>query len=149
MIIVPMTAFVALLLGLVHHYRVEGGDAMSPNLETGTKHETGVIYVDFSATILTTVASWSSTVAPLLLTFAVSLSSFPAARKLLDASQAPEGPELPTPFQFSLMLAMLEKPGASTLGKLLKYKFSWKSRNSQGPAMGFLFRVLCFGLFFR
>ncbi|KAI3317140.1 hypothetical protein HD806DRAFT_551106 [Xylariaceae sp. AK1471] len=91
MITVPMTAFVALLLGFVYHYRVNGGDAMSPNLGTGTRGEAGAIYVNFSATTLTTVASWSSTVAPLLLTFVISLSSFPAARKLLDATQSPEG----------------------------------------------------------
>ncbi|KAJ8132775.1 hypothetical protein O1611_g854 [Lasiodiplodia mahajangana] len=146
-IILPLTAFVALLLGLVHHYRVEGGDAMSPNLGPGTKDQAGVIYVDFSATILTTVASWSSTAAPLLLTFVISLSSFPAARKLLEASRSPGGSELPTPFQFSLMLATLEKPGPSTLWELLKYRFSWKSRGSQGPAMGFLTAVLYISLF--
>ncbi|KAI0102963.1 hypothetical protein GGR51DRAFT_573780 [Nemania sp. FL0031] len=145
-ITLPLAAFAALLLGLVYHYRVEGGDALSPNLGSGTKDEAGAIYVNFSATILTTVASWSSTAAPLLLTFVISLSSFPAARKLLQASRSSGGSELPTPFQFSLMLATLEKPGASTLWGLLKYRFSWKSRNSQGPAMGFLSIVLCFGL---
>ncbi|KAI1177348.1 hypothetical protein F4777DRAFT_587352 [Nemania sp. FL0916] len=91
LITVPTIAFVALLSGLVYHYRIEGGDATSPNLESGTKGEAGVIYLNFSATTLTTVASWSSTAAPLLITFAISLSSFPAARKLLDAAQTPKG----------------------------------------------------------
>jgi hypothetical protein len=149
MITIPMGTFVALLLGLVYHYRVGEDDVMSPNLGTGTQSEVGAVYVDLSATIITTVASWSSTVAPLLLTFAISLSSFPVARKLLDASQFPDGSRLPTPFQFSLMLATLEKPTASTLGRLLQYRFSWKQRHSQGPAMGFLSGVLCLGLFLR
>ncbi|KAJ5949991.1 hypothetical protein N7454_001575 [Penicillium verhagenii] len=64
----PMLIFSGLLLGLVFHYRVTQNDFTSSDLTFDSdQNDSSVYFVRISATTLTTVASWSSTVAPILL----------------------------------------------------------------------------------
>jgi hypothetical protein len=105
---VPMLIFSALLLGLIYHFRIVHNSFVSSNLRLNTTHdESNVIYVRLSATTLTTIASWSSTVAPILVGCAVTLISYPVARGILLAGQDNKPKDLPTPYQLSLMLRML------------------------------------------
>lgn len=60
-----------------------------------------VFYVSINATKLVFISSWSSSVAPTLLGFVMSLWSFPIARRMgkLSVSERPGvGGALPTPF---------------------------------------------------
>lgn len=128
---IPMTLFSAVLLGLIFHYRIAGTDSSKASfLVDGASLDTDAIYVDLSATALTTVASWCSTVSPLLLTFALTLASYPAARSLFLGSQNAQDQRLPTPYQFALMLRITSNPSIASLWDWLVYSFAWSSRRS-------------------
>src|SRR5262245_27337496 len=84
--VIPMIAFSGSLLGLVYYYRVVHNNFVSENLRfPGGEDEPDVIYVRLSATTLTAVASWSSTMGLIVAGFAVTLISYPVARTLLNA----------------------------------------------------------------
>ncbi|KAJ6439233.1 spectrin repeat domain-containing protein [Purpureocillium lavendulum] len=84
---VPLAAFSVVLLGLVFGYRVIPNGPISPSLEFETPENDGsAIYVDLSATTLTNLASWSSTAAPLVLSYILTLVSFPVAKKMMQES---------------------------------------------------------------
>ncbi|CZS99954.1 uncharacterized protein RCO7_01693 [Rhynchosporium graminicola] len=104
---IPMSLFSALLLGLIFYFKVSSPLSGSPELQLpGAPTHDNVIYVNISATTLTTVASWSSTLAPILVGCAISLISYPVANRILRAGQSGKTGELPTPFQLGLMLKM-------------------------------------------
>ena len=83
-----------------------------------------VIYVDMSATILTTVASWSSTMAPLVLPFLLTLVSFPVARTMMRASQNGDRARQPTPYQLALILKLLSNASLGSLWRCITYLFT-------------------------
>ncbi|KAK5998885.1 hypothetical protein PT974_01269 [Cladobotryum mycophilum] len=89
-----MTALSVLLLAPIYAYRVVQNDVKSNDFQTPTGSvDADFIYVNLSATTLTTVSSWSSTVALLLLSFALGLGSYSVANSMLKASgdSDPEG----------------------------------------------------------
>ncbi|KAF2188654.1 hypothetical protein K469DRAFT_660398 [Zopfia rhizophila CBS 207.26] len=95
---VPMLLFSALLLGLVYHYRITQNPSLSDNLRfEGQVQEAGAVLVRISSTTLITVASWSSTLAPFMVVFALTLASYPVARRILIASRENNTDDLPTP----------------------------------------------------
>ncbi|KAF5655283.1 hypothetical protein F25303_691 [Fusarium sp. NRRL 25303] len=94
---IPLIAFSALLLGLVFHYQVIPKNPNSPTFQSAASADSNVIYVDFPATTLIIVASWSSTMAPLILPFLLTLVSFPVSRTLIQASQSGDRTRQPTP----------------------------------------------------
>ncbi|KAF7507035.1 hypothetical protein GJ744_010963 [Endocarpon pusillum] len=99
---VPMLTFSALLIGLIYDYRIVRNPFPSDNLRfNGGQDDSNAIYVGLSATTLITVASWSSTIAPLLIGFALALVSYPVARVLLKAEQDSRPEQLPTTFQLA------------------------------------------------
>ncbi|KAJ9663076.1 hypothetical protein H2198_001068 [Neophaeococcomyces mojaviensis] len=114
---VPMIVFSALLLGLIFHYRVVQNAFASENLAFSSgQDDSDVFFVKISATTLITIASWSSTVAPILVGFAVTLTSYPIASGMLSASVKQEPAQLPTPYQLSLLLEMLSSGSPSACG---------------------------------
>jgi hypothetical protein len=148
---IPMLAFSALLLGLIYRYRVVRNDFLSENLSFTRGHdESSAIYVSLSATTLTTVASWSSTIAPLLVGFALTLISYPVARTLLKAGHENRLDQLPTPFQLSLMLRMLTNGGPGSLWHWIAYAVGWSDRRqSQPPVLKRMTMILCLGTILR
>ncbi|KID83517.1 hypothetical protein MGU_09187 [Metarhizium guizhouense ARSEF 977] len=73
-----------MLLGLVFRNRVYPSSPLSDiQGATASENDDSVIYVNLSATTLTVLASWSSTIAPLTLTYILSLAAFPAAREMI------------------------------------------------------------------
>lgn len=63
----PFLVFVGILLHLVLDYQVAGNDPALPNLQLpGDEIEYGVYLVNYSATKLTTIASWASNIAAVL-----------------------------------------------------------------------------------
>ncbi|CZT42240.1 uncharacterized protein RSE6_02097 [Rhynchosporium secalis] len=113
---IPMSLFSALLLGLIFYFKVSSPLSGSPELQLpGAPTHDNVIYVNISATTLTTVASWSSTLAPILVGCAISLISYPVANRILRAGQSGKTGELPTPFQLGLMLKMITSGSPQSL----------------------------------
>jgi hypothetical protein len=124
----PMLAFSALLLWLVYYYRVTHGTAASINLRTpDTVDEPGIYYVDLSATVLIFIASWSSSLGPLLAGFVMSLASYPLSRQFWNDVQDQE-PSLPTPFQFALILKFITSSGWGALYGWIRYLARWKEQ---------------------
>ena len=117
----PMIALSGVLLGLVFAYQV------TPNSDSGT------YLVEFSATRLITIASWTSSVAPLLPGFIATLLSFPAARHLQRSSERDRNALLPTPYQLNLYLQLLYG-GVGALWQWVKYMF-WRKREKQVPVV--------------
>lgn len=124
----PMLVLSAILLILIYHYRVQPTTLNGADLalsQPAIASENAYL-VRFSATRLITVASWSSSVAPLLPTFVMTLMSYPAAQGILRASRNGSRGRLPTPYQMNLFISML----GGSIGSLwhwIKYR-TWKNR---------------------
>lgn len=148
---VPMLAFSALLLGLIYHYRIVRNPFPSDNLRFQEgQDDSSAIYVGLSATTLITVASWSSTMAPLLVGFALTLLSCPVASTLLKAGRDSRPEQLTTTFQLSLMLRMLCSGGPGSLWHWITYALGWRGRRqSQPPVLKRMTIMLCVGTLLR
>jgi hypothetical protein len=136
LIMVPMLGLAALLLGLVLANNVEkpANDAptsTSLTLDLRAEFDSSAFYVDFNPTTLVTIASWSSTVAPLLAVCAMMLVAFPLAQSLRDNSQT-SGSNLPTPFQFSMLLDSLSA-GITPLWSVMSY-WCWPHKDGKMPS---------------
>jgi hypothetical protein len=107
----PMVVLSCLLLGLVFNHQVRESDTASGSLPLPDPVDhhpiSGAYLVNYSATKLITVASWTSSVAPLLPTFVMILLSYPAASKIREASLQNRPASLPTAYQLSLYLRNL------------------------------------------
>jgi hypothetical protein len=147
----PIIIFTSILLGLVFHYRVTQNDSISGDLASNSDlSHSNVYFVQLSATTLITVASWSSTIAPILVGFAVTLISYPVARGLLTATEKHESAQLPTPFQLSLIVRMISSGTFPALWNWLTYSVSWRgSREGQGRAIKSLTTILTLGIVLR
>lgn len=124
----PMIILSGLLLGLVFHNLVSQNTSGSSDLQLSQveDNEHKAYLVSFSATRLITVASWTSSVAPQLPVFIMTLLSFPSARRILRRSQQGDTDKLPTPYQLSLFLGLLDG-GLGSLWNCIKYSF-WRRR---------------------
>jgi hypothetical protein len=123
MISAPLTLFSALLIGIVFKYRLPPFQSSSvPYLSSLNPQydQSGVYYVQFSATKLLVLASVSSSVAPLLASFFMNLVSYPIARRILSCSNRKQLAQLPTPSQLGLLIITLSG-GPGPLWQWLKY----------------------------
>ncbi|KAH8750642.1 hypothetical protein BGZ57DRAFT_967313 [Hyaloscypha finlandica] len=125
-IFVPNLILTAVLLGLVFHYQVPQTHSELPGVSDPLAREPSAYLVDFSATKLLTVASWTSTLSSLLPSFAMALVSFPVARKIANASKNKRTDDLPTPYQLSMLLGVLSG-SVGSLWAWFKYR-NWKKR---------------------
>jgi len=134
---VPMLLFAGLILGLVFHYRVTHNNAPFENLQLeGTKDEPGIYYVNLNATFLVFIASWSSSVAPMLASFVLVLAAYPICREYLNQARANRSEELLTPYQLALTLRFMNGGGFGALWSWLKYNLGWKNeRQAQGKVL--------------
>ncbi|KAH8658786.1 hypothetical protein BGZ60DRAFT_127140 [Tricladium varicosporioides] len=126
-IVIPMFAFTAVLLGLIMHYQVPQTHSALPGVSDPLARESSAFLVDFSASRLLTVASWTSTVSALLPSFAMLLYSYPVSRSILNASKDRNVENLPTPYQLSLLLGVLSG-SVGSLWSWLKYR-GWTQRD--------------------
>lgn len=134
---IPMLLFCIALLFLVFHHRVHRHSLPSDSLTLQDPGgEQGYYHVKISSTYLIFVASWSSTLAPLLAACITTLWSFPVAADMMKASTTEIRDRLPTPYQLALTLLMLESGGWISLWQWLKYLWCWReARKSQGRAL--------------
>jgi ABC-type transport system involved in multi-copper enzyme maturation permease subunit len=132
---VPMLIFSALLLGLIYKYRVKDNDFVSSNLRFTTRQSNSdAVYVDLNATLLTTVASWSSTVAPILVGFAITLLTFPVAKGMMNAANLNQPDRLPTPYQLALMIRMNTASAANSIYHWLRYILFFRKGRANQPS---------------
>jgi hypothetical protein len=140
-ITMPMVVLSCLLLGLVFNNQVLESDAAPGSLQLPTDHHpfSGDYLVDYSATKLITVASWTSSIAPLLPAFVMILLSYPVASKIREASLQNRPSSLPTAYQLSLYLKNLNG-SIESLWDWYRHNLHRKGAGSgstiAGPAVG-------------
>lgn len=107
-------------------------------------------FVKLDSTLLIIVASWISTLSPLLSGFAIALATYPVAQKLLHDSDISNHQTLPTPYQLSLALKLIDGATWSGLWNLLLYNESWKKRaHRHATALASLSAVTLATIFLR
>ena len=126
------------LLGIIYAYRViqTESDLLFSEASDGADIDPSAYLVNYSATRLITIASWTSSVAPLLPGFVMTLLSFPAARRFLRTSQTGQEQSLPTPYQLGLYLQILTG-GVGSLWQWIKYR-GWSKRERQASVVTLL-----------
>ncbi|KAI1049488.1 hypothetical protein LB506_004644 [Fusarium annulatum] len=102
----------------------------SPSFQSAVSADSNVIYVDFPPTTLIIVASWSSTMASLILPFLLTLVSFPVSRTLIQASQSGDRTQQPTPRQYALILRIMSNASLSALWSCVTYLFTSKRKSA-------------------
>ncbi|KAL8991077.1 MAG: hypothetical protein Q9169_007953 [Polycauliona sp. 2 TL-2023] len=106
---VPFIAILGVLLYLVFSRRLETNGLQLPELKLPDDDgDSAAYYVDFSATKLTTLVSWASTVAGLAPGFIMTLVSYRVARRLNRYSEKQQIGKLPTNFQLGLLFEAFE-----------------------------------------
>jgi hypothetical protein len=134
-IVIPVVILTAVLLGLITHNQVPQTYSALPGVPDPLAMESSAFLVDFSATGLLTVASWTSTVSTLLPSFAMVLFSYPVARTILNASKEKNTDNLPTPYQLSMLLGVLSG-SIGSLWSWFKYQGWNKRERVNGVAKG-------------
>jgi hypothetical protein len=149
-IIVPMLLFPALLLGIIFHYRINGARPLFENLKGSDEGlDQNAYYVDMSATTIATIASWSSSVALSLVGFAMALWTYSISMSLLSQSNVRLYTQLPTPFQFALLLKLVDG-GIAPLWDAFRYAWGWRKKRSKlSPVVLTTAAILFIGLALR
>jgi hypothetical protein len=149
-IILPMLVFPAVLLGVVFHYRISGSASLFPSLDSPSAElDQNAYYVNMSATTIATIASWSSSVALSLVGFAMALWTFSISSSVLAQTHGEKYTELPTPFQFALLLKLVSG-GMSPLWDVFSYGRGWRKKRSKiSPVVLKTTVVLAIGIILR
>jgi hypothetical protein len=126
-ITIPMLLFAILLLGLVFFYRVTHNSPPYMQLQLQeTTEEPGVYYVKLNSAFLVFIASWSSSLAPILTGFVLTLAAYPICKQYLGQARANLRHELLTPYQLALTLQFMNGGGFGAMWGWLKYHVKWK-----------------------
>lgn len=143
--VLPLLAFSGLLLGLLFWYRVIPHGHNDPRLPDENPQKNGIVFISLSATIFTTVGSWSSTVAPLSLPFILTIASYPASRMMMRASDGKEGRKLPTPYQIALILRVMSNSSLSSVWQCMNYISAKGRRAPMSSALNIMICTLVLG----
>jgi hypothetical protein len=146
---IPLTILTAVLLGLIFANLANTASLNTPGFQTinNSQIQSDAYYIDFSATQLTTIASWCSSVAPLLSGGVMVLFFFHISSIMRRDAESRRTQELPTPLQLSLLIGT---SGASivSLWRWLQYMFR-KRRETSVPVLRLSIGMLAFSLFLR
>jgi hypothetical protein len=157
LIIISMAVLSALLLAIIYRNLIDTSASPHEAFPNATflGDHSDFIWVDYSATRLVTIASWTSTAAPLLAGSVMTILAYPLARSLWENSDKGKVENLPTPYQLTLVIAMATA-SPSSIFRWFQYLF-WrrpkglfggpKKRNSQvgvvkGAVAGLLVTML-------
>lgn len=129
-----MTLLTAALLTLVFEFRSNTEDTF-----IAETHHSAILndafLVDADSTTLIFLASWMSSLAPLLTVFAVTLATYPVAQELLEDTRSQSRKKLPTPYQLSLALSIMNGSTWTGLWNFVLYRLGWKQRASRRSSM--------------
>jgi len=129
--IVPISTLSVALLGLVFYYRVVQNPSALDNVgQTSDLDMENFYYVDISSTFLVFIASWSSSIAPALVGFAMTLASYPIAKEALRQSRTEPHAQGLTPYQLALTIGFLSGGGYGATWRWIKYVFSGKDKRT-------------------
>ena len=107
LLIVPLVALTAVLVGLVVNRRMPDNDS-TYSFDNGTAIPLGTAYyVNYSSTTLVYIASLSSTLATLLIGPAMLLFSFSLARNIETNSDKSAISLLPSPYQMEMLIRLI------------------------------------------
>lgn len=126
MISIPLLLLSAVVIGIIIHNRVEQSQSSLPTSSSIAQEDQNVYYVDFSATRLVLLASFSSSIVGFLITIFMSLLSYPIASRMFKLSGKHNFEQLPTTHQFSLIILSLYG-GFCALWDWVKYIWTRKS----------------------
>ncbi|KAK0762899.1 hypothetical protein N5P37_004423 [Trichoderma harzianum] len=143
--VLPLLAFSGLLLGLLFWYRVIPHGRNDPRLPDENPQKKSIVFISLSATVFTTVGSWSSTVAPLSLPFILTIASYPASRLMMRASDGKEGRKLPTPYQIALILRVMSNSSLSSVWQCMNYISAKGRRAPMSSALNIMMCTLVLG----
>ncbi|KAH7416732.1 hypothetical protein BKA64DRAFT_701517 [Cadophora sp. MPI-SDFR-AT-0126] len=147
-VFLPFVAFSAVLLGLVFRNLVDNqasNFSLSDLISGRSKDLPGGYYlVDFPATRLIFISSWSNSIAPRAVGLATALWLFPVTAKLMERSLKGRKSSLPTQYQFS-MLVGLSWASMSEGWKFIKYSFRGRSTPKKVSMVSTMFLVLLIG----
>lgn len=127
-LILPMIALTAGLAVYVLIYQIRPDTQGSPLLfQNNTTPEDHAFYVGADSTMLVFLASWMSSLAPLLTGSAIALTSYPVARQLLESTHSQsQSFQDPTPSEYQIMLKIINGSSWGGLWAWLRYAFGWK-----------------------
>lgn len=123
---IPLSILSVALLGAVLGFQIDTSN--STNLGPGQEAIAGYYIVQLSATTIALIASYSSTVAPIAVGFAMTLLSYPIANDIIKYSERKQFEKLPTPYQLGLMIN-LRSGSVGSLWPWFKYTFRWRVRH--------------------
>ena len=141
-LVIPMLALALVLIGLVFSNLMPTTNA---SYSTGNKTDLPLgqaYYVAYSATRLVFVSSVSSTLSTVLMGSAMLLFSYPVAAYLARKSDAEVTSKLPTPYQLSLMVNLIEAKLLSLFSVLSYIAGSKKKKVAVVPDLARLITML-------
>ena len=119
----PVVGIAFTLIFIVQHYYLPPSQVPIEDLRTNSSnHAPSFYYVDFSATRLTTVASWASTIALVLPSSVMSVYWHHLASSMQENVRKCNSEAMPTPYEYSLLLA-LRTGGLPPLWEWIQYRF--------------------------
>ena len=147
-----MIVLTGIFMGLVYGYLVSEDPLASHEDDVfgarpDSSDRAAYYYVNYSATRLITVSSWTSTVTSFTSTFVMALVSYPVAKAYLNHSEVGTADELPTPYQFRLIIGLL----GGSLGSLwswMDYSL-WRKRTRQTKLLWMTATALLASIFLR
>jgi hypothetical protein len=85
-------------------------------------------FVQYNASTITTIASWTGRVVPYLSSSIMALVAFYAARHIVLKSKHGDGSNLPTPEQLTILISVLGGSGFGPLKDTLLYRYGKKEK---------------------
>jgi hypothetical protein len=145
----PMLVLTAIFLGLVYGYEISSNPDASTDLlgRISSISDGSAYYVDYSATRLATVSSWTSTAISFTTTFIMVLVSYPLAKNFMRRSKSGVIDSLPTAYQFNLIIGLLQG-GLGPLWEWFRYSV-WKGRSKQTGLLWIALVTAVGGIFFK
>lgn len=128
---IPLILFSTLLLVIVFNYRLQHIQSLTLSALEPEQGDSNVYYIRFNATKLLLLASVSSSAAPLLTSFFMSLLSYPVSSCILRLTEGQRLKQLPDPHQLGLLITALNG-GPGALWDWTEYMFRKKRNKTVG-----------------
>lgn len=126
----PLVAFTAILLALVYLNPFQGSTT-SGDLTLDTSFTSDILYVNYSATRLILVASWSSSMALPIIGSLLTFASYTVAADMISSSHHGHHVLLPTPAQLAMLTDLLDAKHMAILTWLSSF---WRKDERKVPS---------------
>lgn len=130
----PIALLCGVLLGMIYGYRVRTEPSLFSsinNKQLNGPH--GYLLINYPATRLVFIASFISTLGPILAGSVMSLWTLPVARSMINASSTNQYSQLPTPYQLSLVIG-ISLASSQRLWRYYEYMLS-RTRSTIPPVL--------------